>query len=48
MIGYAFNNVVAAGANPRETLFLNTKEIDSELTKKRMEFGLSHVDEGGL
>ena len=48
MIGYAFNNVVAAGANPRETLFLNTKDIDSELTKKRMEFGLSHVDEGGF
>lgn len=41
MIGYAFDNVVANSANPRETLFLNMKAIDKELLKKRLEFSLS-------
>lgn len=41
MIGYAFDNVVANSANPRETLFLNMKAIDKELLKKRTEFSLS-------
>jgi ABC-type glycerol-3-phosphate transport system substrate-binding protein len=43
MVLYAFNNVVAEGANPRETLYLNLKEIDKELTNKRKEFHLSAV-----
>lgn len=41
MVLYAFNNVVAEGANPRETLYLNLKAIDKELTNKRKEFHLS-------
>ncbi|GHU75657.1 hypothetical protein FACS189461_2280 [Spirochaetia bacterium] len=41
MVDYAFNNVVAGKANARETLFLNTRDINEELTKKRREFGLS-------
>jgi ABC-type glycerol-3-phosphate transport system substrate-binding protein len=47
MVGYAFNNVVAGGANARETLYLNTKDINAELSKKRKEFGLSFIDYGG-
>lgn len=41
MIQYSFNDVVANLANPRETLYLNVKSINKELTKKRMEFNLS-------
>ena len=44
MISYAFEDVVADLANPRETLYLNIRDIDKELTKKREEFGLSTVD----
>ncbi len=40
MIQYAFNDVVADMSNPRETLYLNIKDIDTELEKKREEFGL--------
>lgn len=41
MISYAFEDVVADLSNPRETLYLNIRDIDKELTKKRDEFGLS-------
>lgn len=41
MISYAFEDVVADLANPRETLYLNIRDIDKELTKKREEFGLA-------
>ncbi len=41
MISYAFEDVVADLANPRETLYLNIRDIDKELTKKRTEFGLN-------
>lgn len=41
MVLYSFNNVVAEGANPRETLYLNLKTIDKEFTNKRREFHLS-------
>jgi ABC-type glycerol-3-phosphate transport system substrate-binding protein len=41
MVLYSFNNVVAEGANPRETLYLNLKTIDKEITNKRREFHLS-------
>ena len=44
MISYAFEDVVADLANPRETLYLNIRDIDKELTKKRTEFGLSTKD----
>lgn len=44
MIGYAFEDVVADLSNPRETLYLNIRDIDNELTKKREEFGLSTKD----
>ena len=47
MIDYAFRAVVTRGANPRETLFLNTRAINQELTKKRREFSLSYIDHGG-
>ncbi len=40
MISYAFEDVVADLANPRETLYLNIRDIDKELMKKREEFGL--------
>lgn len=40
MVLYSFNNVVAEGANPRETLYLNLKTINKELTNKRLEFHL--------
>jgi hypothetical protein len=32
---------VADLANPRETLYLNIRDINKELTKKREEFGLT-------
>lgn len=38
MIEYTFDNVVTNGVNPRETLYLNIKDINMELTKKRKEF----------
>lgn len=41
MISYAFEDVVADLANSRETLYLNIRDIDKELMKKREEFGLS-------
>lgn len=40
MVQYAFDEVVAELANPRETLYLNVKAINKELTKKRKEFHL--------
>ncbi len=40
MVTYAFDDVVANNANARETLYLNVKAIDKELTKKRAEFGI--------
>jgi ABC-type glycerol-3-phosphate transport system substrate-binding protein len=43
MVDYAFNNVVTGSANARETLFLNVQDINSELTKKRKEFGFSYM-----
>ncbi len=47
MISYAFEDVVADLSSPRETLYLNIREIDRELTKKRTEFGLT-TQEGGM
>ncbi len=41
MISYAFEDVVADLSSPRETLYLNIRQIDRELTKKRTEFGLT-------
>jgi hypothetical protein len=46
MIDYAFKAVVAGQANARESLYLNTKDINTELTKKRKEFNLSYFDGG--
>ena len=47
MISYAFEDVVADLSSPRETLYLNIRDIDKELTKKRTEFGLTTM-EGGM
>ncbi len=47
MVSYAFEDVVADLSSPRETLYLNIRDIDAELTKKREEFGLN-TKEGGL
>ncbi|MDF2542515.1 MAG: hypothetical protein K0S47_2233 [Herbinix sp.] len=44
MVDYTYKNVVTGGYNPRETLYLNMKEINRELTKKRKEFGLSTLE----
>ena len=44
MISYAFEDVVADLANPRETLYLNIRDINKELTKKREEFGLTTAE----
>ena len=44
MISYAFEDVVADLANPRETLYLNIRDINKELTKKRAEFGLNTAE----
>ena len=44
MISYAFEDVVADLANPRETLYLNIRDINKELTKKREEFGLNTAE----
>ena len=40
MVSYSFDDVVANSSNPRETLYLNMKAIDKELTKKRAEFSI--------
>lgn len=44
MVQYAFNDSVAENANPRETLYLNIKDINEELTRKRQELHLSIVE----
>lgn len=41
MVQYSFNDVVSDHANPRETLYLNIKDINQELTRKREELHLS-------
>lgn len=43
-IDYAFRSVVTSGQNSREALYLNIKDINKELTKKRKEFHLSYKD----
>ncbi|WP_309122518.1 extracellular solute-binding protein [Paenibacillus sp.] len=43
-IDYAFRSVVTSGKNPREALYMNIKQIDKELTKKRKEFHLSYSE----
>ncbi len=45
MVQYAFNDVVSKNANPRETLYLNIKSINEELTRKREELHLSRYQE---
>ncbi|RIX53870.1 extracellular solute-binding protein [Paenibacillus nanensis] len=44
-IDYAFRSVVTSGRNPREALYLNIKQVDQELTKKRKEFHLSYSED---
>lgn len=44
MVDYAFKNVVTGGQNPREALYLNAKNINKELNKKRTEFNLSTLE----
>ena len=46
MVQYAFNDVVSDHANPRETLYLNIKDINEELDRKREELHLSRLDGG--
>lgn len=46
MVDYAYKNVVTDGQNPREALYLNVKDINDELTKKRKEFDLSYIEDG--
>jgi ABC-type glycerol-3-phosphate transport system substrate-binding protein len=41
MIQYAFQDVVGEEANPREALYLNVKDINQELYRKRIELHLS-------
>lgn len=43
MVQYAFNDVVSDNANPRETLYLNIKDINEELDRKREELHLSRL-----
>lgn len=45
MVQYAFNDVVSDHANPRETLYLNIKDINEELDRKREELHLSRQEE---
>lgn len=45
MVQYAFNDVVSDHANPRETLYLNIKDINKELDRKREELHLSRQEE---
>lgn len=47
-IDYAFRSVVTSGQNSREALYLNVKQIDKELTKKRKEFHLSYMENNQL
>lgn len=47
-IDYAFRSVVTSGQNSREALYLNVKQIDKELTKKRKEFHLSTIEKNQL
>lgn len=47
-IDYAFRAVVTGGLNPRETLYLNSKQVDKELAKKRKEFHLSYMEPNQL
>ena len=47
MVQYAFNDVVSDNANPRETLYLNIKDINEELTRKREELHLSMAKQEG-
>ena len=44
MVQYAFNDVVSDNANPRETLYLNIKDINEELDRKREELHLSRLE----
>ena len=44
MVQYAFNDVVSDHANPRETLYLNVKDINEELDRKRKELHLSTLE----
>ncbi|MCG8502846.1 MAG: extracellular solute-binding protein [Firmicutes bacterium] len=44
MVDYAFKSVVTSGDNPRSALYLNIKEIDKELSKKRKEFNISYIE----
>lgn len=44
MVQYAFNDVVSDHANPRETLYLNVKDINEELDRKRRELHLSTLE----
>ncbi len=41
MVQYSFNDVVSENANPRETLYLNIKDINQEISRKRQELHLS-------
>lgn len=41
-VDYAFRSAIAGGQNSREALYLNIKDINKELTKKRKEFHLSY------
>ncbi len=41
MVQYSFTDVVSDHANPRETLYLNIKDINQELSRKREELHLS-------
>lgn len=43
-VDYAFRSVVTSGQNPREALFMNIKQIDKEIVKKRKEFHLSYIE----
>ncbi len=46
MVDMAYKNVVTDGQNPREALYLNVKDINDELLKKRKEFDLSYIEDG--
>lgn len=45
MLDYAFKAVVTDGQNPREALYLNLKDVQKELTKKRKEFNMNYVEQ---
>ncbi|MDO4563072.1 MAG: extracellular solute-binding protein [Clostridia bacterium] len=48
MVDFSFKNVVTEGQNAREALYLNIKDINDELTKKRKEFHLNYIEEEGV